>query len=189
MHIFKAAHHERFVRDYRVQMVTAALATSAAPTFFPTHRTASSTPLIDGGIWANNPAGVAAVEAIGVLQWEPREILLLSLSCTSNPMNVNLARSLSMGRFYWGVNLLEIVGAGQASGALGMAQWLLGHERVYRVDPKMAVGKFGLDKTAEIASLKGLGDSEARKAAPALTRFFSEPSEQFVPFYSVSALG
>jgi patatin-like phospholipase/acyl hydrolase len=56
-----------------------ALATAPAPTFFPTHRLGEKIPLIDGGVWANNPIGFALVEAIGVLDWPKEQIHVLSL--------------------------------------------------------------------------------------------------------------
>ena len=44
--LYKTAHHPRFQRDYKVEAVEVGLATAAAPTYFPTHRTATETPLI-----------------------------------------------------------------------------------------------------------------------------------------------
>src|SRR5207249_5198484 len=72
VHVYKTSHHPRFQRDYKEKVVDVALATSAAPTYFPVHNTSSGIPLADGGLWANNPMGLAAVEGIGVLEW-PRE--------------------------------------------------------------------------------------------------------------------
>jgi hypothetical protein len=42
-------------RDFRSLVVDVALSTAAAPTYFPTHQLDCGTPLIDGGMWANNP--------------------------------------------------------------------------------------------------------------------------------------
>src|SRR4051794_2714465 len=60
VHVFKTAHHPRFERDYKLRAVDVALATAAAPTYFRTHRLPSGSPLVDGGLWANNPMGAAA---------------------------------------------------------------------------------------------------------------------------------
>ncbi len=63
--IFKTPHSPEFSRDQNLRMVDVALATSAAPTFFPSAKIASvSTGLVDGGLWANNPAFIGAIEAI-----------------------------------------------------------------------------------------------------------------------------
>src|SRR5206468_3108582 len=77
VYIYKTAHHPRFERDYRERVVDVGLATAAAPTYFPTHRSAAGLPLIDGGMWANNPTGLATVEAIGVLGWERTSLRVL----------------------------------------------------------------------------------------------------------------
>ena len=64
--VFKTYHCPDFVRDGEISLVDIALATSAAPTFFPSH---SITPqlsqgLVDGGLWANNPSLIGAIEAV-----------------------------------------------------------------------------------------------------------------------------
>jgi len=47
----------------------------------------------------------------------------------------------------------------------------------------MPKGRFGLDDVKEIASLKGLGNSEARIAIPALKEmFFKSQAEMFKPY-------
>ncbi len=87
VYINKTAHHSKFERDYKKKVVDVALATAAAPTFFPTHQSAVGTPLIDGGVYANNPTGLAAVEAIGVLNWPKGLLRVLSLGCTLEPFD------------------------------------------------------------------------------------------------------
>jgi patatin-like phospholipase/acyl hydrolase len=71
LHVFKTAHHERLRSDWPQLAVDVALATAAAPTYFPEHSLGNGISLIDGGVWANNPVGLGVVEAIGVLGWEP----------------------------------------------------------------------------------------------------------------------
>ena len=60
--VFKTRHHENFVRDWQFDLVDIALATSAAPTFFPPARLANSL-YADGGLVANSPDLVAFHEA------------------------------------------------------------------------------------------------------------------------------
>ena len=78
---------------------------------------------------------------------------------------------------------LDFVSAGQSSGAIGMAQLLLGHEKVFRIEPVVTPGRFALDKYGEIDALSGLGATEARKAAPSLAPFFAAVAEPFEPFH------
>ncbi|MEL7119673.1 MAG: CBASS cGAMP-activated phospholipase [Bacteroidota bacterium] len=65
--IFKYDHKEgNLSRDNKALFVDVALATSAAPTFFPVCEIDyyDSKQFIDGGVWANNPTLVGVIEAI-----------------------------------------------------------------------------------------------------------------------------
>jgi patatin-like phospholipase/acyl hydrolase len=186
VHVYKTAHHERFQRDYKEKVVDVALATSAAPTYFPTYNSVSGTPLVDGGLWANNPMWLAVVEAIGVLDWPRDQLKVLSIGCTTEPLNIKLARRLPMGKAYWAFKVTDLFMSAQSSASFGTAQLLAGHMNVTRISPSVANGKFGLDVIKEIESLKGLGDSEARKALPNISSFFTDKAEAFVPVHQLS---
>ena len=185
VHIYKTAHHRRLERDYKEKAVDVALATTAAPTYFPTHWSAAGTPLIDGGVWANNPVGVAIVEAISVLEWPRDSLKILSLGCTTEPLNIDRGRRIPLGRLYWAFKLLDVFMQAQSHGSLGTAQLLAGHDNIIRIDPGMPQGRFSLDNPKEICSLTGLGDTEARKALPQLREvFFTNPAEPFNAFHN-----
>lgn len=49
VYVYKTAHHPRFEKDYKDLVVDVALATAAAPTYFPAHRNSFGVPLVDGG--------------------------------------------------------------------------------------------------------------------------------------------
>ncbi|WP_065409091.1 CBASS cGAMP-activated phospholipase [Pseudobacillus wudalianchiensis] len=186
VHIYKTAHHERFRNDYKEKITEAALATSAAPTFFPSKISESGTSLVDGGMWANNPVGTAVVEAIGVLGWKPGEFQVLSIGCTSEPFSVNWGRKFGLGAGYWALKLADTFMTAQSSQSLGTAKLLAGHEFVHRYDVIMPKDRFKLDGIKEIQSLKGLGHTEARKAFHELKNFFfNEKAEPFIPFYQL----
>ena len=186
VYIYKTAHHPRLERDYKEKAVEVALKTSAAPTYFPTHRSSAGTPLIDGGTWANNPVGMSVVEAITLLNWSEDSLKILSLGCTTEPLNVNWGRKVSLGRLYWATKFVDVFMHAQSHASLGTAKLLAGHESVIRIDPSVARGKFGLDKASEIPSLKGLGESQAREALPKLREIFlGNHAEQFVPFHTL----
>jgi len=186
IYIYKTAHHERLQRDYKEKIVDIALATAAAPTYFPTHRSASGTPLIDGGIWANNPVGLAVVEAIGVLKWPKESLKVLSIGCTSVPISIGLGRRLPFGIAYWAPRIVDVFMLAQSSASIGTAQNLAGHKNVIRIDPTVSKGKFSIDLVEEIASLQGLGHSEARKALPLVREIFlTSHAEKFTPIWKL----
>ncbi|RFU70619.1 patatin [Peribacillus saganii] len=187
VHVYKTAHHVRFKNDYKKSIVEAARATSAAPTFFPSMIAESGTALIDGGMWANNPVGTAVVEAIGVLGWQPGEFKVLSIGCTKEPFSADGARKSAKGAGYWAPKLADAFMSGQTSQSLGTAQLLAGHENVYRYgDNVMPKDRYKLDGIKEIKSLKGLGETEARKVLHQIEDvFFKEKAESFVPFHQL----
>src|SRR5258708_2706294 len=183
VHIYKTAHHPRFEVDYKESAVEVALATAAAPTYFPTHRSAKGIPFIDGGMWANNPTGLAVVEAIGVLDWPRDAIRVLSLGCVTEPLHVGLARSLPLGLGYWAMKVTDVFLTAQSFSSLGTAYVLIGHEHVVRISPSIGRVRFSLDSVKEIPSLRVLGASEARKALPRIREMFCQTRvEPFVPF-------
>jgi uncharacterized protein len=184
VHVWKTAHHPRLERDYRERVVEVALSTAAAPTYFPAYRSAAGLPLIDGGVWANNPAGVAVVEAIGILGWSPSELRLLSIGCTSSPLDLRFGRRLPLGLAYWGPRIVNVFNTAQSSAALGTAAHLVSdRSNIVRISPVLHKG-FRLDSLNEMATLIGLGTSEARTALPRLRPlFFTEPAAPFEPFH------
>ncbi len=87
---------------HNYRLFDAAMATSAAPTFFPVYKTGRSS-FIDGGINANNPAELACNEALG-FGIDERNINVLSLGtgdCVSDPLNVAESRN----GLFWAMNL------------------------------------------------------------------------------------
>ena len=184
VHVYKTAHHPRFEMDFKKRSVEAALATTAAPTYFPTYRSQAGVPFVDGGMWANNPLGFAVVEAIGVLGWSRDQLQVLSIGCARSPLDIGIGRRIGLGVGYWASKVVDVFMTGQSSASLGTAQLLAGHENIFRIDPIVPRRRFALDGLAEIDSLRGLGESEARKALPQLRSvFFREQAEAFIPFH------
>ncbi|WP_082133353.1 CBASS cGAMP-activated phospholipase [Mycolicibacterium obuense] len=186
VHVKKTAHHARCEMDFRDLAVDVAMGTASAPVYFPTHHTLKGVPLIDGGTWANNPAGVAAVEAVGVLGWAPERTKLLSVGCTDAPLAVTGHARQGMGLRQWSTQIVTVMMAGQSSAAMGTAQILLGHENVHRVSPIVGSERFKLDRVSDIRSLRGLGEAEARNYLPRLRHtFFEGRAESFIPTKSL----
>jgi len=184
VHVWKTAHHPRLERDYAHSAVEVALSTGAAPTYFPTYEAQSGTPLIDGGVWANNPVAIATVEAIGVLGWQAAELRILSLGCTTAPFDIDWGRKHSLGKLGWATKIADLFMTAQSASATGMTQHLLpDRNNLVRISPTVGKNRFELDRVSEIPSLKGIGNSEARKALPQLRPiFFNETVlEDFSP--------
>jgi uncharacterized protein len=183
-YIYKTSHCERFEYDYKVKAVDVGLATSAGPTYFPPHRLEAGTTVVDGGIFANNPTGLAVVEAIGNLGWHKDELYVLSLSCTSAPVTFQEASKGHWGLIRWGSKVAELFMEAQSFASMGTAAVLMGgHNRILRICPSMQPGRFGMDTIHELCALRGLGASEARHAIPKVKEMFiTDPAEPFEPF-------
>jgi hypothetical protein len=190
VHVWKTAHHPRLEHDHKHSAVEVALSTAAAPTYFPTHLTKSGIPLIDGGVWANNPVAIATVEAIGILGWDAADLQVLSLGCTTPPLAFNWGRNHSLGIVGWSRKIVDVLMTAQSVSAIGMAQHLLAdRNQLMRISPTVGQGRFGIDNIDGIAALRGLGEFEARKALPDLRRrFFDFPqAATFVPAHGVGS--
>ncbi|MDO3678554.1 CBASS cGAMP-activated phospholipase [Paenibacillus ehimensis] len=183
--IYKTRHHPRFELDWKKSVVEAALATAAAPLYFQTFRTESGVPLIDGGVYANNPVGLAAVEAIGVLKWQPEELRILSLGCTEEPLDINLEKE-HLGAADWKQGLIEVFMRSQSSSSYGIATLLADnhiHNNVYKINPTTPPKLYSLDGVNRIGLLKALADETARYEIAELRKrgFFAERAEPFIP--------
>jgi uncharacterized protein len=182
VHVYKTSHHPDLVRDYRMPVVDVALATVAAPTYFPVHVSAEGLPYLDGSLWARNPMGLAVIEAIGILTWPREEIRLLSVGCTSAHLHAGWKKRISLGASYWGARIADVFMKAQSSSAIVTANTLIGAENVWRINPDMTHHNFTLDGAEHIPTLASLGREEAHLRLPELRDiFFRVPSERFVP--------
>jgi len=115
--IFKFPHKEGdYSMDKNIKLVDAALATSAAPTYFPIH-SIDDTLFIDGGVWANNPSLCGLLEAIKFFVGEDKEyshVEILSIASISQasgwPSGVRKKRSF----IGWREKLIQTSMDGQA---------------------------------------------------------------------------
>jgi hypothetical protein len=86
--VLKTPYHKAFTRDYHIPAYQAAMATSAAPTYFDPY-SSTYTDLdgiernfankVDGGMVANNPTLVAVIEAVKAFKVEMSDLEILSI--------------------------------------------------------------------------------------------------------------
>ena len=185
VYIYKTAHHPRLETDYKQPAIDAAMATAAAPTFLKPHMTESAVELVDGGVWANNPIGVAAIEAIGMLGWPGDRLKILSIGTINEPGRLPRLR----GKLPMAASVARLFMAGQAHSALGTAKIVTGdvHERkaIWRIDQTAPEGRYTLGQCRP-----HLGDARSRVRRGARTACRSsggislaQPAAEFVPFH------
>lgn len=98
--VFKTDHHPTFQRDWRVPVVDVALATSAAPTFFPLHKIRGEL-FADGGLYANSPDHLALHEAEHFLEERLEDISVLSIGTTTSRFSFSNSGETDLGWMGW----------------------------------------------------------------------------------------
>jgi len=178
--LFKTPHDDRFNRDYKVPLWKVAMATSAAPTYFPAFRAVDRIRLVDGGVWASNPVMIGIIEAIGILKVPLSAIKVFSLGTTAE-IKSQPKRLDNGGLWQWRKAAINVVLRGQSIGATTQAQHLLGRDNVYRFDPKVPDNLFALDRLSE-DELLSKAAHESRKMTPDFTvHFAAHKSDEYKP--------
>ncbi|HKH42325.1 MAG TPA: patatin-like phospholipase family protein [Solirubrobacterales bacterium] len=124
--------------DRDVDMVAVGLSTSAAPTYFPSHGLGGRA-LVDGGLFAANPAVAAVVEALKRRDDEPRDLstgdlMLVSLGTGQHETGHSQSQVRRWGRIGWILPrrqdpaLIAAFLDGQSDAADHWAEILLNHE-------------------------------------------------------------
>lgn len=185
VYIFRTPHHERLRRDFKVPAWKVAKATSAAPTFFPCSRDVDSLRLIDGGVWANNPTLVALAEAVGTLNVPLSAIHVFSIG-TSDAVIHRRKRLNKGGIIAWGREnaAVNVIMRGQSIGVHNQAKFLLGADRIERLDPKVAADEFSLDGIHKADDLIAKAAHHSRVFMPVFkTRFAGHIAPTYEPFH------
>ncbi|GAA4444186.1 CBASS cGAMP-activated phospholipase [Novipirellula rosea] len=184
VYIFRTPHAERLKRDWKVPLWKVALATSAAPTFFPCSRHVDSLRLIDGGVWANNPTMVGVVEAYGTLNIPLEAIHVFSVG-TSDAVNHRHKKLNTGGLLSWAKTAADVIMRGQSIGVHNQASFLLGKERVERWNPQVASDEFSLDGVHKADDLVGKAAHVSRILMPRFQdKFVAHTAAEYEPLYS-----
>ena len=100
--IFKTPHHTTFKRDHENRLVDVALATSAAPAYFPRH-TFNNNQYVDGGLYANAPGLLALHEAEQFFGQNGDDVWLMSVGTMSSKFTVDPRKNRAGGLLDWGL--------------------------------------------------------------------------------------
>ncbi len=113
--VYKTPHHEKLLRQLDVKLWEIALATSAAPIFFPIANVDNKM-LVDGGLWANNPSYIGLTEALGQYFGKKlNEISILSVGNISSYTAMNNHDNLQKGAIGWGTLIVTMTLDAQAA--------------------------------------------------------------------------
>jgi uncharacterized protein len=189
VYIFKTPHHECLRRDYKLPMWAVAMATTAAPTFFPAFRLPKDhVRLIDGGVWANNPAMVGVTEAVSLFGRPLDEIRVLSVGTTMST-RTRRAKLDNAGLVRWvrSPNVVDVLLSGQSTGAFTQVQHLIGVDNARRLNPPAPDELAALDH-CDARDLIAKAAHHSRAFAPEFEAVFgSHIPHQYVPFHGPNA--
>jgi uncharacterized protein len=151
----KAKNNE--LRDFL--MKEAARATSAAPTYFEPYKIKTDDPsvgyyaLIDGGVYANNPAMCAYVEAQTMFKED--NFLMLSIGTGDMIKRLPYSHAKNWGLIQWAQPILNVVFDGVSDTVDYQLAQLLGHNhkgqrRYYRFQGKLQKQNENMDKATDM---------------------------------------
>lgn len=153
------------------RLINVALATSAAPTFFAAHSTEYLIDLVDGGLYANNPALLGVVEAFRFVRRSRRGIAppqdlgptcleqLAVLSVGSGEqcaMPFDSDRLRAGGRLAWGAHFYSVSDESQSQYVSLLAKGLLG-PAYHRINPRLDF-PMATDDVRRLLALKNLAE-------------------------------
>lgn len=170
---FKTPHDQRLYRDWQYRLVDVAMATAAAPTYFPIYGFANQD-FVDGGLVANAPGLVAVHEALHFAgNPDIKKIHVLSIGTAGGGTAIDPALAPSMGalfglkrrRFWltkgWGFRLFELTIRAQEAMSNSMLGHWLGdrHHLIDAVPRPQQTGYLGLDDVSDEARKAHLGQA------------------------------
>ncbi len=147
-------------------MVDVALATSAAPVYFPAARVDDHR-LIDGGVWANNPSVVAMAEAVSMLDVPLQAIRVLNVG-TIYQITIHSKRLDRGGQLNWVKPIAPLILDAGSRGGQGIAEHLIGRDNYTRFDVSVPGELYSLD-SADPEDVSGLAAHVNRNLSPTPT--------------------
>jgi patatin-like phospholipase/acyl hydrolase len=132
--------------DFPLSVV--ARATSAAPTYFEALEVGDRA-LIDGGVFATNPAMCALAEALNREDVSPRDVVLLSLGCGQRTEKHSFDEIKDWGLAKWARPILDVVFDGVSDAVHYQLERVLGPDRYLRLQPELTLASDDLDDARE----------------------------------------
>lgn len=131
---FKTPHKSSYYQDAKRSLVDVALATSAAPTYFPLHQIEGGR-YVDGGLAANNPILMGVIEAYQAFEIPLNQVRGLCIGNMGQGLAADHEKPVGMGYKGWGFGR-DIIALAMSSGeqlSYDMARMLL-NGRLEKID-------------------------------------------------------
>jgi uncharacterized protein len=132
--------------DFALSLV--ARATSAAPTYFEAVE-AGERALVDGGVFATNPAMCAFAEVLNRDDVSPRDVVLLSLGTGERTERHSFNEIKDWGLAEWARPILDVVFDGVSDAVNYQLERVLTGERYWRLQVELELASDDLDDAGE----------------------------------------
>ncbi len=135
VHVLKSGYSKEFTRDNDVLVKDAVLASCSAPTYFDPHRLDGYL-LADGGLWANNPALAAVIDAqkrLGVAQ-DDIQILTIGTGHSKTMYDTNSSRKWGLINGWKHKEFISFILSLQSQSVLNYLSLMLHPEQIKRID-------------------------------------------------------
>ncbi len=174
VHVFKSSYSKSFTRDQHIEVKQAVLASCSAPAFFDPTKVENYL-LADGGVWANNPALAAVIDAQYRLDIDIRDIRILSLGTGHSRIAYGTAEKKDWGLLTGWKNLefISFLLSLQAQSTQNYLQLMLGKEQLIRLD-------FESDNPLPMDDVDSLDDLISRA-----DRTFTHESMELMKFFNI----
>lgn len=161
--LFKTPHHEDFRLDLHLKIADVAMATSAAPTYFPLAEVSGAL-YTDGGLFANSPDLLALHEALRFFGEDENGVYVLSVGTTTSQFSFAHSSTQSLGIAQWSRagRLLNVIISSQQRSVEFMMRHRLG-DRYLRLDAEQS-------KEQERALGLDVATQEAQETIKAIAR-------------------
>ena len=179
--LFKTSHSSELCKDKNTKLIDVAMATSAAPTYFPIYHS-NLGDFVDGGLVANHPGYFAIIEAQKYLNQDIQNIHELHIGTISQKFISSSSKWILTSSFLsWRARLISLIFSCQENTADFFLKYTLG-ERYYSIDGET------FDKQAKKIKLDAVSEESKslliQKAESAVQNFMGTENYKFLKNYS-----
>lgn len=181
--VFKTPHLSKYYNDLNTRLVDVALATSAAPTYFPIHMI-DDQQYVDGGLIGNSPAYFGLHEAVYFLEKPPKDVSVMSIGTMSTKKTSDHRKKLNQGLFQWRKASIELTLSASESLHKYWVSHIIPDENFLVLDESLTNDQApyisldnAQDKALETLSARGKAVANFISNKPELDRFLKHRSE------------
>lgn len=174
VHVLKSGYSKEFTRDNNVPVKDAILASCSAPTYFDPHKPDHYL-LADGGLWANNPALAAVIDAQRRLGANQKDIQILTIGTghSKTMYCTNTSRKWGLINGWKHKEFVSFILSLQSLSAMNYLNLQLHPDQIKRIDFESDL-PLPLDDVSTMDDLLAKADHDFTHDSKAIRKFIKE---------------